>query len=142
MVGDQTPLTCYEQDEFTSQRLLIYSSRSPPATAGPRTCMTRRSVTAPSGERSLHHCSLRSEKNQRAADKLTTLLEQSLLSCHSLSVGHARTGRPVDEFGSPSSSVRENPFRDSENEQIRILLERQKEQVLADCRAEIQKHEF
>ena len=33
-------------------------------------------------------------------------------------------------------------MRDSENEQIRILLERQKEQILADCRAEIQKHEF
>ena len=28
------------------------------------------------------------------------------------------------------------------NEQIRILLERQKEQILADCQAEIQKHEF
>ena len=53
-----------------------------------------------------------------------------------------RTGRPVDEFGSLISNVRENPCRDSENEQIRILLERQKEQILADCRAEIQKHEF
>ena len=29
-----------------------------------------------------------------------------------------------------------------ENETVRILLERQKEQILADCRAEIQKHEF
>ena len=28
------------------------------------------------------------------------------------------------------------------NAQIRILLERQKEQILADCTAEIQKHEF
>ena len=36
----------------------------------------------------------------------------------------------------------ENPRRYSENEQIRILLERQKEQILADYRAEIQKHEF
>ena len=35
----------------------------------------------------------------------------------------------------------ENPSRDSD-EQIRILLERQKEQIIADCRAEIQKHEF
>ena len=35
-----------------------------------------------------------------------------------------------------------NSRRDSENEQIRIFLERQKEQILADCRAEIQKHEF
>ena len=40
------------------------------------------------------------------------------------------------------SSIRENPSRDSENEQIRILFERQKEQILADCRAEIQTHEF
>ena len=30
----------------------------------------------------------------------------------------------------------------SKNEQIRILLERQKEQIVADCGAEIQKHEF
>ena len=29
-----------------------------------------------------------------------------------------------------------------ENETISILLERQKEQILVDCRAEIQKHEF
>ena len=50
--------------------------------------------------------------------------------------------RLVSEFGSLSSSVTENPSRDSENEQIRILLERQKEQILADCKAEIQKHEF
>ena len=68
--------------------------------------------------------------------------EESLLSSQSLSVGHVRTVRPVTEFGSLSSSVKENPCRDSEDEPIRILLERQKEQILADCRAEIQKHEF
>ena len=68
--------------------------------------------------------------------------EESLLSSQSLSVGHVRTWRPVIELSSLSSSVRENPSRDSENEQIRILLERQKEQILADCRTEIQKHEF
>ena len=51
-------------------------------------------------------------------------LDESLLSSQSLSVGHVRTGRPVsDEFGSLISNVRENPRRDSENEQIRILLE-------------------
>ena len=68
--------------------------------------------------------------------------EESLLSIQSLSVGHVRTGRLVNEFGSLISNVRENTCRDSENEQIRILLERQKEQILADCRAEIQKHKF
>ena len=70
-------------------------------------------------------------------------LHESLLSSQSSSVGHVGTGRPVfDEFGSLISNVRENPRRDSESEQIRILLERQKEQILADCGAEIQRHEF
>ena len=40
------------------------------------------------------------------------------------------------------SSVQEIQRHSSESEQIRILLERQREQILADCRAEIQKHEF
>ena len=40
------------------------------------------------------------------------------------------------------SSRRQKPSREMENGTIRILLERQKEQILADFRAEIQKHEF
>ena len=52
--------------------------------------------------------------------------EESLLPSQSLSVCHLRTGRPVHELGSPGRSSREKPSRDSENEQIRILLERQK----------------
>ena len=68
--------------------------------------------------------------------------EESLLSSQSLFVGHVRTGRPVvEQFDSQKSNDRENPRRTSENEQIRILLERQKEQVLADYVAEIQKHD-
>ena len=39
-------------------------------------------------------------------------------------------------------SLRQKPSREMENETIRILLERQKEQILAEVRAEIQKHEF
>ena len=70
-------------------------------------------------------------------------LEESLLSSQSLFVGHVGTGRLVsDEFGSFISNVRENRRRGSKNGQIRILLERQREQILADCQAEIQKHEF
>ena len=48
----------------------------------------------------------------------------------------------MHELSSLSSRSREKPSRDSENEEIRILLERQKEQILADCRAEIHKHVF
>ena len=57
--------------------------------------------------------------------------EESLLPSQSLSVCHVRTGRLVDEFSS-LSSCREKPSREMENETIRILLERQKEQILAD----------
>ena len=72
---------------------------------------------------------------QRAVDELITLLTKV---CR-----HVRTGRPVaDQFDSLIPNVRENPCRGSENEQIRILLERQREQILADFRAQIQKHEF
>ena len=57
--------------------------------------------------------------------------EESLLPSQSLSVCHVRTGRPVHELSSLGSSIRENPSRDSENERMRILRERQKEQILA-----------
>ena len=67
-------------------------------------------------------------------------LDEGSSSSQSSSVGHVRTGRLV--FGSLIANVRENLCRDSETEQIRILLERQKEQILADCGAKIQKHEF
>ena len=52
--------------------------------------------------------------------------EGSLLPSQSLSVCHARTGRPVHKRSSLGSRSREKPSRDAENEQIRILLERQK----------------
>ena len=53
--------------------------------------------------------------------------------CHSRPV--------VKPFDFQISSVREIPSHSSESEQIRILLERQREQILADCQAEIREHE-
>ena len=84
------------------------------------------------------------QERQEPADRRQAYhsFEESLLPSQSLSVCHARTERPVHELRSLGSSNRENPSRDSEDEQIRILLERQKEQILPDCRAEIHKHEF
>ena len=65
-------------------------------------------------------------------------LDEGLSSSQSSSVGHG-TGRPVgDQFDSLNQTSEKNPRRSSEYEQIRILPERQKEQILADCRAEIQ----
>ena len=48
----------------------------------------------------------------------------------------------MEQFDSQISNVRENSRHSSGVEQIRILLERQREQTLADCQAEIRKHEF
>ena len=68
--------------------------------------------------------------------------EEILLPAQSSSVCHSRTGRPLHALSSLSACNREKPSRDSENERMRILLERQKEQIVADCQAEIRKHEF
>ena len=125
----------------TSQRPLKFSSRSPPATAGPRTCMTWRLVTTPSAE-ALSSPLFTQEREEPAGRRQAYHSPEESLSSQSSSVGHVRTGRPVDEFGSLISNGRENPCRDSENEQIRILLDRQKVQILADFWAEIEKHEF
>ena len=46
---------------------------------------------------------------------------------------HERTGRPVVERGQELNT---------EHAQIRTLLDRQREQILADCQAEIWRHEF
>ena len=83
-------------------------------------------MTTPSVERSLHHC-FRSEKIQRAVDKCITLLTKACCPVsRRLSVILEQGDFVVDEFGTLISNVRENPRRDSENEQIRNLLERQR----------------
>ena len=61
--------------------------------------------------------------------------EASLLPAQSLSVCHARTGET-------RSRSREKPSRDSEDERMRILFERQKEQIIDDFRAAIFIHDF
>ena len=64
--------------------------------------------------------------------------EESLLPAQSF-FAHTSTGRPGYEL---SSYQKLKSSRDMENERIRILLERQKEQTLAEVRTEIQKHEL
>ena len=109
----------------TTQRQLKSSSRSNPATRCPRTCAMRNS-TRPSAERSLHHCSFRKREEPADRGQAYHSFEDSLLPAQSLSLCHARTGRPVHEVGSLNSCSRAKPSLDSENERIRILLERQK----------------
>ena len=66
--------------------------------------------------------------------------EESLLPSQSFFT-RTSTGRPEDEPSSDLSQERKSS-RDLENERIRILLKRQKEQILAEVGSEIQKHEL
>ena len=112
----------------TTQRLLKRSSRRNPATKirSPRTCVTRNSTMRPSAEHSLHHCSFRSEKNQRTENKLITLMKKVCCQLSPFLCDTQERGDPVHELRSLSSCSREKPSRDSEIERIRILLETQK----------------
>ena len=100
----------------------------------------RNSTMSLSEKRYLHNCSFRSDKNQRTWDKLITLMKKV---CCQLSPFFTRTStvRPVYEPRSDLSQKRKSS-RDLKNERIRILLERQKEKILAEVRSEIQKHEL
>ena len=65
-------------------------------------------------------------------------MKKSLLPAQSFFT-HTSTGRPVYEPSADLSQKRKSS-REMENKRIRILLERQKERILAEVRAEIQKH--
>ena len=125
----------------TTRRLLKSSSRSNPATRCPRTRVMSNSNDETIGK--ALSSPLFIQERGESADRRQAYhsYEESLLPAQSF-FAHTSTGRPVHELSSLSSCSREKPSRDSENERIRILLERQKEQILADFRPEIQKHEF
>ena len=51
-------------------------------------------------------------------------------------------GNPLSAVTQVTSQVTKFRDKNSENEQIRTLLDREREQILVDCQAEIRKHEF
>ena len=57
-------------------------------------------------------------------------------------MSHDRTEQPVVGSDPRTAQGHEIQRQNSESEQIRTLLDRQREQILADCQAEISKHEF
>ena len=113
----------------SSQRLTWKPPRSPRASNG--TLMTSNTMTSPSARRSL----------TRAEDEPITLKKNA---CRPVCRGQS----VMRERGDPLFAHLVHKFRaetqrhNSESEQIRTLLERQREQILADCQAEIRKHDF
>ena len=68
--------------------------------------------------------------------------EEGLSSCLSSSMSHDRAVKLVVCRDISHERCQEIQRQNSESEQIRTLLDRQKEQILAECQAEIRKHEF
>ena len=120
----------------TSRRPLNRTSRNPPTRTGPK--MTSCAMTSPSAWRSLHHCSPTSEKMMRAVDELMTKV------CRPVS----RRRLSVTERDDPLWNSLTHKFQTSEKIRATPLSKSgffwndKKEQILADCQAEIQKHEF
>ena len=85
------------------------------------------------GQTLLHACRRRADHSE----------EEGLLSClSSSSMSHDRTEKPVVCRDISHEQGHEIQRQNSESEQFRTLLDRQREQILADCQAEIRKHEF
>ena len=79
----------------------------------------------------------------RAEDEPITLKEKACRSvCRRHSMRHDRTGQPVVCRDARHAQGHEIQRQNSESEQIRTLLDRQREQILAHCQAEIRKHDF
>ena len=85
----------------------------------------------------LHHCSFRSEKNQRTEDKLITLMKK--VCCQLSPFSH--TQEPEDPC---TNLVRANKNQVAKwkTKESGFSFKDKKEQILADVRAKVQKHEF
>ena len=84
----------------------------------------------PLEKRYLHHCSLRNVKNQRTWDKLITLMKK--MCCQLNPFSHDQVGR--DPYTNKIQICLTRPRK----ERIRILIERQKEQILAEVRQDLE----
>ena len=85
------------------------------------------------GQTSLHACRRRADHSE----------EEGLSSClSSSSMRHDRMVKPIVCRDTSHEQGPEIQRQNSESEQIRTLLDRQREQIFADCHAEIRKDEF
>ena len=126
-LAEYDPLTYHEPNDLhisETTELFIQESSGENRSLNSLTLST---MTTPSASRLSSPLFTQEREDAASRRRAYHFLDEGLSSSQSSSVGH-RTGRPVvgDQFDSLISNVRENPRRSSENEQIRILLERQK----------------
>ena len=92
----------------------------------------------PSGNRYLHHCSFRCEKNQRTGDKLITLLKK--VCCQLSPFSHTQERK--DPYTNLVRVKNESQVAKRKTKESGFSLKDKKEQILSEVRTEIQKHEF
>ena len=85
------------------------------------------------GQTLLNACRRRADHSE--GEGLSSFLSSSSMS-------HDRTVKPIVCRDANHAQGHEIQRQNSESEQIGTLLDRQREQILADCQAEIRKHEF
>ena len=91
-----------------------------------------------SEKRYLHHCSFRSEKNQRTEDKLITVMKK--VCCQLSPFSHTQVrGDPYTNLLRPKNGNQVATWKTKESG---FSLKQKKEQILAEVRTEIQKHEY
>ena len=125
----------------TTRRLLKSSSRSNSATRCPRTRVMSNSNDETIGKAlsSPLFIQVRGESADRR--QAYHSYEESLLPAQSF-FAHTSTGETRARTQFAKFVQKKTKSRNGKRNNLRILLERQKEQILADFRAEIQKHEF
>ena len=140
-LAEFTPPTGYEPkllDNFHySETTEMISSRRNPATKkrSSRTCVMRNSTMRSSGKRYLHHCSFRREENQRIEDKLITLMKKVYFQLSPFS--HVQVRR--DPYTNRVRLQNGNQVATWKTKESGFSL-KDKEQILAEIRSEIQKH--
>ena len=104
------------------------------ATTTRSTQMLRLTTSTP-GIRWLHHCTFRSEKQVRACCRFITHKEKACFNAHSQFL--ASTGKPVDCMIQKCKSNQE-----FDKCQIRIIFGKTREQLFAETKFEILRHEY
>ena len=104
------------------------------ATTTRSTQMLRLTTSTP-GIRWLHHCTFRSEKQVRACCRFIPHKEKACFNVHSQFL--ASTGQPVAWMSQKRKSNQE-----FDNCQIRIIFGKTREQLLAEAKSEILRHEY
>ena len=137
--AEYDPLSGYESDDYHISETIVWYIQESSYEDGSLTDLECDDVTI--GMTFSPPLSTQEREGDASRRRAYDSHDEGLLSSQSLFVGHVRTGRPVEEFGSRISNVREIHVATQKMSKSGFFW-KDKEQILADCQAEIRKQEF